>query len=155
MPEPILTKLGMYIMAPEPISTPYFINPSHQSVCVSLLSLLSNGSISKFPWQRIHATIYELLDACVCLCIRLSLLGNGSVKTFLRKRRTVGGVVFYAVHVVSEESRRLVLPRSSCFNSRNPKNCWHRTRYASAEGRLKNKEHYLLGCGAMYSLVEV
>jgi hypothetical protein len=27
-------KLGMYIMAPEPISTAYVINPSHQSVCI-------------------------------------------------------------------------------------------------------------------------
>jgi hypothetical protein len=34
--EPVLTKLGMYIMAPEPISTAYFINPSHQSVCLYL-----------------------------------------------------------------------------------------------------------------------
>jgi hypothetical protein len=34
MPEPIVMKLGMYIMAPEPISMAYFINPSHQSVSV-------------------------------------------------------------------------------------------------------------------------
>jgi hypothetical protein len=34
MPEPILIKLGMYIMAPEPISKAYFINPSHHSVCL-------------------------------------------------------------------------------------------------------------------------
>jgi hypothetical protein len=27
-------KLGMYIMAPELISTAYFTNPSHQSVCM-------------------------------------------------------------------------------------------------------------------------
>jgi hypothetical protein len=27
-------KLRTYIMAPEPISTAYFINPSHQSVCL-------------------------------------------------------------------------------------------------------------------------
>jgi hypothetical protein len=33
MPEPISIKLGMYIMAPEPISTAYLINP-HQSVCL-------------------------------------------------------------------------------------------------------------------------
>jgi hypothetical protein len=37
MAEPIFMKLGTYIMAAEPISTVYFINPSHQSVsvCVS------------------------------------------------------------------------------------------------------------------------
>jgi hypothetical protein len=34
MPEPIFMKLGMYIMTPEAISTPYFINPSHQSMCL-------------------------------------------------------------------------------------------------------------------------
>jgi hypothetical protein len=42
-------KLGMYSMAPEPISTAYFINPSHQSVCLFVcpLSLLGNGSVKK------------------------------------------------------------------------------------------------------------
>jgi hypothetical protein len=34
MPEPVFIKLGMYIMAPEPISTAYFLNSSHQSVCL-------------------------------------------------------------------------------------------------------------------------
>jgi hypothetical protein len=32
MPKPIFIKLDMYIMAPEPIPTSYFINPSHESV---------------------------------------------------------------------------------------------------------------------------
>jgi hypothetical protein len=39
----------------------------------------------------------------------LSLSGNNSVNTFPRQRRIVGGVVSYAVHVVSEKSRRLIL----------------------------------------------
>jgi hypothetical protein len=30
----IFMKLGMYIMAPEPMSMAYFLNPSHQSVCL-------------------------------------------------------------------------------------------------------------------------
>jgi hypothetical protein len=34
MPDPIFMKLGMYVMAPEPISREHFINPSHQSVCL-------------------------------------------------------------------------------------------------------------------------
>jgi hypothetical protein len=34
MAELIFMKLGLYIMALEPISTAYFINPSHQSVCL-------------------------------------------------------------------------------------------------------------------------
>jgi hypothetical protein len=41
-----------YIMAPEPASTAYFTNPSHQSVYVSHQSLLGNGSVKTFPWQR-------------------------------------------------------------------------------------------------------
>jgi hypothetical protein len=32
MPKPVLIKLGMYIMAPEPISKAYYINPSHHLV---------------------------------------------------------------------------------------------------------------------------
>jgi hypothetical protein len=38
----------------------------------------------------------------------LTLLGNGSVKTSLQQQITL--VVFYAVRVVSDESRRVVLP---------------------------------------------
>jgi hypothetical protein len=34
MAEPVITKLGMYIMAPLPIPTACFINPSHQSLCL-------------------------------------------------------------------------------------------------------------------------
>jgi hypothetical protein len=34
MAEPIFMKLSMFNMAPESISTAYFINPSHQSLCL-------------------------------------------------------------------------------------------------------------------------
>jgi hypothetical protein len=34
MPEAILMKLCTYIMTPGPIWTAYFINPTHQSVCL-------------------------------------------------------------------------------------------------------------------------
>jgi hypothetical protein len=51
----------------------------------------------------------------VGLCIPLSLLGNNSVKTFPRQRRIVGRFVFNVARVVSKESRRLVLSRTSCF----------------------------------------
>jgi hypothetical protein len=66
-------------MATEPISTAYFMNPSHQSVClyvyppyrckatalliVSLHSVLGNGAVNTFPRQLIHATVEELLEA--------------------------------------------------------------------------------------------
>jgi hypothetical protein len=47
IPEQIFMKLGVYNTEPESISTAYFINPSHQSVCpyVYLLSLLGNDSV--------------------------------------------------------------------------------------------------------------
>jgi hypothetical protein len=51
----------------------------------------------------------------ICLYIPLSLLGNNSVKSFPRKWIIVGGVVFYAVRVVSEERRRLVVLKTSCY----------------------------------------
>jgi hypothetical protein len=76
-------------MTPEPISTAYFINPSHQSVCLYVhpLSLLGNGSVKNVTAAtNTYATIEELLDS----------------------------IVFYAVRVISKESRRLVLPRT-CF----------------------------------------
>jgi hypothetical protein len=50
VPRPKFIKLGMYIMASEPISTAYFINPSISlSVCVSLLSLPGKGSVKCIP----------------------------------------------------------------------------------------------------------
>jgi hypothetical protein len=66
LPESVFMKLYIYSMAPESISTAYFINPSHQSVCPYVYppSLLGNGSV-KIP---------------------LSLLGKGWVKTLLRRR---------------------------------------------------------------------
>jgi hypothetical protein len=43
MAEQIFIKFGVHIMTPEPISTAYFINPSHWSVFVFVLTLLGNG----------------------------------------------------------------------------------------------------------------
>jgi hypothetical protein len=43
----------------------------------------------------------------------LSLLGNGSVKVPLSLLGN--GYIFYAVRVVSKESRRLVLLKTSCY----------------------------------------
>jgi hypothetical protein len=57
----------------------------------------------------------------VSVCVfPLLLLGNGSLNMFRcneytrSNRKIVGRVIFYAVHVVSKESRRLVLLRTSC-----------------------------------------
>jgi hypothetical protein len=141
MPEPIFTKLGMYIMATESISTAYFINLSHHSVRVSFLllkgngsvkcfplSVLGNGSVNTLPRQRIHR-IVGCVCLWVCLCILLSLLGNSSVKTFPRQRRIVVGVVFYAIRVVLKDSVRSVLPRT-CLYYNNTLKCHSRFDFA-------------------------
>jgi hypothetical protein len=81
MLEPIFMKIGMYIMAPEPIWTAYFANASHQSVCMCML--LGNGSGNLYRCNEYTSKIEELLDTfvfsavrvlskeslCLCLCI--------------------------------------------------------------------------------------
>jgi hypothetical protein len=64
MAEPIFMKLGMYIMALEPISAAYFINPTRHSVCLYAypLSLIGNGSVKDTAVRNKYATT-ELLDA--------------------------------------------------------------------------------------------
>jgi hypothetical protein len=66
LPEAIFMKLGMYIMAPEPISMAYFINPSHQSVCLyAYPSIVAtqrlDGNVTAA--MNTHAIIVELLGA--------------------------------------------------------------------------------------------
>jgi hypothetical protein len=54
--EPIFMKLGMYVMAPEPMLTQYVVSPISLRVCMCiLLTLLGNGSVETLPRQRIHA----------------------------------------------------------------------------------------------------
>jgi hypothetical protein len=67
----------MYIMAPEPISTAYFINPSHQSVCLYVYPLI-------VARQRLEQTFR----------------GNEYTQNH---RRIVGSVVFHAIRVVSRK----------------------------------------------------
>jgi hypothetical protein len=71
-------KLGVYIMASEPISTAYFINPSHQSVCLYVYPPI-------VARQRLGRHVPVAVNT-------------------LNNRRIVGGVVFYAARVVSKES---------------------------------------------------
>jgi hypothetical protein len=75
----------MYIMTPEPISTACFLNPSHQSVCL-------------YSYPPIVA--------------RQRLAKDVTAATATHATRIVERVVFYAVHVLSNESRRLGLPRT-------------------------------------------
>jgi hypothetical protein len=86
-PQPILMKAAMYIMAPEPISTAYYINPSHQSVCLYMY----------VDRQRLGKKIY---------------CGNEYTRN---NKRIVTCIVFNAIRVVWKETRRLVIPRTSCY----------------------------------------
>jgi hypothetical protein len=126
--ESIFMKTGMYIMATEPISVSYFINPSHQSVCLYVhpyivarqrLSIQVSAAMNIDNKRRNVGSIFLYAirvlsnsSLWVFMCIPLSLQSNGSVKTFPRQRRIVGGVLFYAVRFVSKESRRWILPRT-------------------------------------------
>jgi hypothetical protein len=61
MPEPVFMKLGMYILAPEPISTAYFLNPSHQSVWMYIYpSFLLDKNVTAATNTK--GTIEQLLD---------------------------------------------------------------------------------------------
>jgi hypothetical protein len=84
--EPIFMKLGMYIMAPEPISTAYFINSFRLCVCKCIPLIVARQRLSRHFLAATNT-------------------GNN--------RRIVGGVVFYVVRVVSKERRQLVLSRTS------------------------------------------
>jgi hypothetical protein len=80
-------KLGMYVMTPEPISTAYLRNPSHQSVCRYVYPSIVAKATARYKFYR------------------------GDEYTH-NNRRNVGRVFFYAVRVESKESRKSVLPRT-------------------------------------------
>jgi hypothetical protein len=64
MPEPVFMKLGVYVMAPEPISVEYFINPSHQFVCLYVyLPIIARQWLGKNVTAETNAPMEELLDA--------------------------------------------------------------------------------------------
>jgi hypothetical protein len=57
-------KLGMYIMTPQPVSNEYFINPSHQSVCLyEYTPIVASQRLSKsiMAATNTQETIKELL----------------------------------------------------------------------------------------------
>jgi hypothetical protein len=65
MTEPISMKLGMYIMTPEPISTAYILNPSHQfvSICVSPCRRYARAREKDTAATNTRATMETFLDA--------------------------------------------------------------------------------------------
>jgi hypothetical protein len=86
MPEAIFMKICMYTMAPEPVSTAYFMNPSHQSVCLYVylrVSLLGNDSVDEFPWQRLQAIIEEPSDV------------SFSIRSLSYQRKVCGSVYIF------------------------------------------------------------
>jgi hypothetical protein len=57
-----------YIMAPAPISTAYYINPSHQSVCLYVYPpIVARQQLGKTVTAATttHRTVEELLDASI------------------------------------------------------------------------------------------
>jgi hypothetical protein len=85
MPKLIFVKVGKYIIAPEPISTAYFISVSHQSVCLYV----------HVARQRLRKNF------------------TSETNTQVKIKKVAGRVVFYTV-LVSKESRRLVLHYTYC-----------------------------------------
>jgi hypothetical protein len=51
---------------------------------------------------------------CICVFRMVLTINTDCFLNTWKNRKTVGGVVFYAVRVVSGETRRLVLPRTLC-----------------------------------------
>jgi hypothetical protein len=66
MPEQIFIKFGMYIMAPEPISTAYFVNPSHHSICIYMYHIF-------VPRQRLvkKVTVAKNIHTSLSVAVRI------------------------------------------------------------------------------------
>jgi hypothetical protein len=90
------------------------------SICVSPLSLLGNGSVNTSSRQRIHPITEELCGPCrikggsVGLCI-LPIVVRQWLGKHVLAAKNCWRHRFSAVPVISKESRRLVLLRTSCF----------------------------------------
>jgi hypothetical protein len=66
MPESVFMKLGMYIVAPDPISTAYFINLSYHSVCLWSPHIVARQRLGKHvPAAMNTRNKKEVLDGCV------------------------------------------------------------------------------------------
>jgi hypothetical protein len=75
MPEPIFMELGMHVMAREPISTAYFMNPSHQSVCLYVYPLI-------VARQRLGKNVTRATNTHALLSMRLVLPGTSCLAYF-------------------------------------------------------------------------
>jgi hypothetical protein len=79
MSEPVFRNLGMYIMAPEPISPVYYMNPSHQSVCLCVSLIVARQRLGKNVTRQTntHAVRFVskesrrfVLSRASCYCYR-------------------------------------------------------------------------------------
>jgi hypothetical protein len=87
MPQPVFKKVGMNIMAVEPISEAHFINPSHQSVSV---------------WASPHFVASQQLSTHVSV-----------TKNADSNRR----IFFYTVRVLSQEGLIPPIVARQCYNN--------------------------------------
>jgi hypothetical protein len=109
---------------PQPITwiaLPFYLIPPPSQ------SLPGNGLVKTFPWQQIHITMEEMLDALfslwsvsyksrVCVSVYpLSLLGDGLINMFLWQQRTVEGIIFYVVRVISKKVGKYFFPKLLVF----------------------------------------
>jgi hypothetical protein len=76
MSEAVFMKLGTYVTAPEPISTVYFLNVSHQPVCLYLYRhIIDRQRFAKnvtVP-KNTYATIEALCVASCCMPFKVSI----------------------------------------------------------------------------------
>jgi hypothetical protein len=66
-------------------------------------------------WARLNGVLHRSLSSVclsVCIWIPLSLL---DVRTHTARDELFWRAIFYAVHIVSKESMRLILPRTPCY----------------------------------------
>jgi hypothetical protein len=105
MPEPIFMKLDSITWHRSPFQRhTFFMNSSHRSVCVcvSLLSLLGNGSVKTLPWPWTH------MQRQNCLTRRF-LRGPSSIK---RKYATSSSRIFLSFMVFTNRFPSLAKSRS-------------------------------------------
>lgn len=91
---------------------------SRLALCISPYEPLNALVCIHVTWDRLNGVLQKPSYQSVCLHVYVPplLLGNGQVNTVRRQRRFVSGVAFNAVSVVSKESSRLILARTSCYN---------------------------------------
>jgi hypothetical protein len=123
MPEQIFIKHAMYIVTYEPISTASFINPFYQSVSVCP-DFVARQRLGKIRYDDEYMQQYKncwtrrfLCGPCiikgepVALCMYPSVVVRQRLgKNFTAATKSSWRRRFYAVSVVSKESRRIVLP---------------------------------------------